>query len=78
VSKDTDGNTFAYNGKRWIGWDSAENVRRKVMTQHFLRKCVSTGSLSFRFKAWVFIKRLFCLFLKLLRIDLGYCLTTAV
>lgn len=35
VGKDTDGNTFAYNGKRWIGWDSAENVRRKVNTYQF-------------------------------------------
>jgi hypothetical protein len=30
LGKDTDGNMFAFSGKKWIGWDSVKNVKRKV------------------------------------------------
>ena len=30
LGKDNDGNVYAYNGKKWVGWDSVENVKRKV------------------------------------------------
>jgi hypothetical protein len=30
MGKDSDGNVYAYNGKKWVGWDSTENVKRKV------------------------------------------------
>jgi len=31
VSKDSDGNTYAFNGPKWVGYDDVGNVRRKVI-----------------------------------------------
>ena len=38
LSKDNDGNVYAFNGKKWVGWDSKDNIKRKVWIYNFVCK----------------------------------------